>query len=72
MLELHHRVCEEHHQGIKDVTNKKATTIRLSNAYLGRTIASARGGLELFAFGPAGFKPTVHPVEGSCRWWFSW
>lgn len=51
---------------IKDVTNKKSTTIRLSNAYLGRTIASARGGLELFAFGPAGFKPTMHPVEGSC------
>ena len=51
---------------IKDVTNKKSTTIKLTNAYLGRTIASTRGGLELFAFGPAGFKPTVHPSEGPC------
>ena len=50
----------------KDLSSKKTVHVKLSNAFLNRTIVAARGGLELLSFGPAGFKPSVHPVEGLC------
>jgi hypothetical protein len=51
---------------IKDLSNRKPSTIKLTNGFLNRTIVAAKGGLELFAFGPAGFKPAVHASEGPC------
>eukprot|EP01034_Spumella_vulgaris_P028450 gene28450-35303_t len=40
----------------KDLREPKTQTIRLTNAYLHRSVLVARGGLQMLCFGPAGFR----------------
>lgn len=51
---------------VKDLSNRKYSVIKLSNAFLHRTVVPAKGGMELLAFGPGGFRPTTSSVmDGS-------